>query len=159
MTELKIRLTNLFTGTTSPGTNTYKTNPVDEFTMDWFEENYQFRVDDYLDFLKLIPNGTLLNIQGYWGDVYLDSSLPDEYYSNGTNMGQGVKLVYKLREETITAIELHNDYVTSLTLSDDSYPFKSFLTEAMWARVFEEGILLWDITKIIKPKAVLTFNN
>jgi hypothetical protein len=157
MTELKIRLTNLFTGTSGPGTDTYKISPVDELTMDWFTANY--RVDDYLDFLKLIPNGTLLNIQGYWGDIYIDSSLPDEYYGNGTNMGQGVKLVYKLREESITAIKLHNNYVTSLTLSDDSYPFKSLLTAAMWARVFEEGILLWDITKIIKPKAVLTFNN
>ncbi len=128
MTELKIRLNNLSTGTCGPGTNTYQTSPADELTMNWFTANYQHRVDNYLDFLNLVPNGTLLSIQGYWGDIYLDNSLPDMFYGNGTNMGQGVKLVYKLREESIEAIKLHNNHVTTLSISDNLYPFKSLLT-------------------------------
>ena len=159
MTELKITLTNLFTGTATPGTDTYKTSPVDTITEDWFADNYEYRVDNYLDFLNLIPSGTLLNIQGYWGDIYLDNSLPDMFYGNGTYIGDGVKLVYKPREETIEAIKLHKNYLTNLTLFDSFYPFKSLISGATWVRLldYEEGIPLRDIARILKKDVVLTF--
>jgi hypothetical protein len=107
--ELKFTLTNT-------GTNTYQVNPVDDETMDWMADNL---VSTYLPLLNLLANKKLvLSINGYWGDVYLDKSRLDKHYPNGEYMGDGTKLVWIPREESILAIKLHKNYLDAKRFFD-----------------------------------------